>query len=64
MTAGEKAAMGGIGLGLIGGLLGLVAGATSGSEEVYQIDDQFRVEEAYPLGDQVQPDTARNERGR
>jgi hypothetical protein len=28
----------GVGLGLVGGVLGLVAGAASGSEEVYQVE--------------------------
>jgi hypothetical protein len=37
-SAGEKAVVLGIGLGLVGGVLGLVAGAASGSEEVYQVE--------------------------
>lgn len=36
--ASEKAMVGGIGLGLLGGIVGLVVGGVAGSEEVYQID--------------------------
>jgi hypothetical protein len=49
-TAGEKAIMGGIVIGTIGGLVGLVVGAASGSKYVYSYGEQVRITPTGPPG--------------
>ncbi|HUS27932.1 MAG TPA: hypothetical protein VMZ53_05470 [Kofleriaceae bacterium] len=49
-TAGEKAVMGGVVLGGIGAIVGLVAGAATGSKFVYSYGDQVRITPTGPPG--------------
>ncbi len=53
-SAGEKAAMGGVLLGGLGGLLGIPIGAAKGSEEIYHIEPENSTDVTQKLNDSAQ----------
>ena len=50
MDAGDKAALGGIALGMMGGLVGVIAGAVRGSDVIYENGESVRVTPNGPPG--------------